>query len=303
MKNTIPVPAFDGDYVRIYTPKPDVYRGVDTEHFKSGEYYSEWITNDFSVLRDGKTWHIVGITHPKVPGFVSSFEYEGDIHEAEFQLFYANAAADSFASLYRPDSFCDVKKILYPHERPEEGREIWAPQLMKLGGKYSVIYSPQRIRMAESEDFTEWQTRTLFECKSPVARDPFVYFEDGTYYIIYTEEKQLKYRTTTDFLTFSAEAVLQESLFADTETESPFLMKRDGFYYLFWSAWNGKNGAYDERTFVFAAESLEGLRNTAPITMLRAHAPEIVTDNDGTAYLLSVFYPENGISAVRLSWQ
>lgn len=157
--------------------------------------------------------------------------------------------------------------------------------------------------MASSADFKNWDLKELFECKSTVARDPFVYFEKGEYYIIYTEEKVLKYRKTADFKSFSEEMILQETLFADTEAESPFLMKKDGIYYLFWSIWNDRNGAYDDRTMVFAADTIEGLRNTAPITMLKAHAPEIVCDNDGAYYLLSVFSPKNGVCAVKLRWE
>ncbi len=47
------IPEIDGEYVHIYKPKGDVYNGVDTESFKKGAYYEEWIPNDFSVLKDG----------------------------------------------------------------------------------------------------------------------------------------------------------------------------------------------------------------------------------------------------------
>ena len=36
--------------------------------------------------------------------------------------------------------------------------------------------------------------------------------------------------------------------------------------------------------------------------MLPAHAGEIYSDESGD-YLLSVFYPENGINAARLVWE
>ena len=302
-KPKLPCPYIDGEYIRIYNPAEDVYRGVETKNFKTGEKYSEWITNDFSVIKDGDIFHMVGITHPKVPNFIDAFNYGDDVHEAEFQLFHAYAKGENFKDVFFEESFTELGKILYPQSRPGEGNEIWAPALIKKDGKFHVIYSPKKIRMASSSDFENWEIKELFECQSPVARDPFVYFEDGEYYIIYTESKLLKYRKTRDFETFSDEEILQETLFADTESESPFLMKKDGIYYLFWSIWNGKNGCYDDRTMVFASETLEGLRNTAPITMLRAHAPEIVRDNDGTYYLLSVFSPRNGVCAVKLGWE
>lgn len=298
----IPIPVPDGDYVRIYTPSPDVYNGVDTKNFKKGETYPEWIVNDFSIINDNGTFHIVGITHPKVPDFIDAFNYSGDVHEAENQLFHAVAVGKGFGDVFFGDSFSDREKLLYPEERPNEENELWAPALIRKDGEFHVIYSPKKIRMASTFDFKEWKIRELFECNSPVARDPFVYLENGLYYIIYTECKELKYRTTEDFISFSEEKILQETLFADTESESPFLLKKDGIYYLFWSIWNGQNGCYDDRTMVFASETIEGLRNTAPITMLKAHAPEIICDNDGTYYLLSVFSPSNGVNAVKLKW-
>lgn len=302
-KQRIPIPVISGEYKNVYVPKPCEYKGKSTKSFKNGETYQKWITNDFSVIKDGNKFHMVGITHPEIPGFVSSYEYpETDIHEAEFQLFRAEAEAENFADVFFEDSFTDCQKILYPDERPNEGNEIWAPALIKRNGKFAVIYSPKKIRMAESEDFSNFEIRELFECSSAVARDPFVYEENGIYYVIYTEEKQIKYRTTKDFVQFSEEKVLQESLFADTENESPFLLKKNGIYYLFWSVWNGKNGSYDERTMVFASETIEGLKNTAPVTMLRAHAPEIIKDTDGTYYILSAFYPKNGVCAAKLEW-
>ena len=299
----IPRPVKDGEYIRIYTPQSDVYKGPDTESFKGGTRYDTWLTNDFSVMKDENMWHIVGITHPKPCGFIDAFNYSGDIHEAEYQLFHACAKAESFKELLKADSFTDGEKILYPSERSGERFEIWAPQLMKYNGKNSVIYSPGKIRMAQSNTFKSWTSRMLFECNSEFARDPYVYEENGIYHVIYTEGKEIKYRKTCDFADFSEEKTLMDALFPNAETESPCLYKRNGIYYLFLCIWDGKNGAYDERTFVFASETLEGLRGTAPVAMLDAHAPEIVEDADGTAYLLSVYYPENGISAVKLKWE
>ncbi len=90
-------------------------------------------------------------------------------------------------------------------------------------------------------------------------------------------------------------------IFAGASTESPFLMKRGEYYYLLWCIYDGRNGAYDSRTFVYAAKDIRELGQHAPITMLDAHAPEIAFDGEDY-YLLSVFYPENGISAAKLEF-
>lgn len=299
----IPYPAIDGEYVRIYAPKGDTYCGPDTKSFKNKEYYPEWIPNDFSVMKDGDDWHIVGITHPKPHDFKGVFDCGKDVHEAEYQLFHACAKAKSFSELFEENSFSDKEKILYPAERKGEQNEIWAPHLMKINEKNSVLYSPGVIRLATSENFEKWDTGQLFACNNTAARDPFVYSENGTHYVIYTEGVALKYRTTSDFVSFSDEKNLLGNKFDGAQLESPFLLKKDGVYYLFVSIWNGQNGDYDERTFVYASEKIEDIDKGAPITMLRAHAPEIVKDADGSYYILSVFYPQNGISAAKLVWK
>lgn len=297
-----PIPAFDGAYVHIYNPAGDVYRGKNTAHFTNGTFYNTWIPNDFSVLHENGTWHMVGITHPKPPQF-HAFICENDVHEAEYQLFHCTAKGERFADVFASYTFTDKPKLLYPADRPNERCELWAPHFMKYNGRFQVIYSPQVMRRASSADMVTWrQEPPLFTCENGAARDPYIYTENGVFYCIYTERRQLKYRTSVDLCRWSDAQILQEQLFAQAENESPFLYRKNGIYYLLWSVYDGRNGCYDNRTFVFAGHTLAELYNAAPITVLQAHAPEIVTDTDGTDYLLSVFYPHNGISAVKLKW-
>ncbi len=305
----IPCPKMLGEYVHIYRPLGDTYRAPDAEGYQSGAFYEDWVTNDFSILRDGDDWHMVGITHPRPEKMVDAFDYEGNIHDAEFQLFHATATAKSFADLMKPAAFEDEAKILAPDVRPEEPNEIWAPHLMKWQDGYRVIYSPQAIRAADSTDWENWTVgNTLFYGDNPAARDPFVYEEDGAQYLLYVDGHSVLCRISRDGMrTWEEPFTVYECLFKRADggpamPESPFLMKRGEYYYLLWCLWDGYNGCYDNRTFVFAAKDLRGMNNRAPLTVLPAHAPEIVTDGDDT-YMLSVFYPENGISAVRLDWE
>ena len=88
----IPIPYLAGDFVTVYRPAGDVYRGLDTPKFQSGTYYENWTVNDFSILRDGNIWHLIGITHPTPPDYVDEFtQIEGNFHEAEHMLFHATA--------------------------------------------------------------------------------------------------------------------------------------------------------------------------------------------------------------------
>ena len=84
--------------------------------------------------------------------------------------------------------------------------------------------------------------------------------------------------------------------------ESPCLIKRDGLYYLLWCIHDGQNGCYDNRTYVFASETLDGFDGRAPLAMLKGHAPELICE-DGEWYIVSVHYPVNGLSIAPIRWE
>lgn len=296
-------PVIVGDYVNIYKPKADVYNGIDTENFKNGTRYDVWTTNDFTPIYADGVWHIIGITHPKPPLFISPFVYGQGVHEAEYQLFHCTAKADSFKDIFYEDSFKDEPKILYPQQRPGEFPEVWAPHVEKIGDEYYLIYSPKVMRYAKSKDLYNWeQGEILFECDTKMGRDPFLFTDDdGTKYMLFCEDNYVKYRKTTDMVNWSEEMILQTNPYKNGASESPYMMKRNGVYYLMWCLHDNTNGCYDNRTFVFAAENLADFEGASPVTMLEAHAPEFLTDGDDT-YILSVFYPNNGISAAKIEW-
>lgn len=299
----IPAPRRVSEFKRIYTPSRSVYDGVDTAHFRHGETY-DWVANDFSVLRDGDEWHIVGITHPYPPFFESAFDFDPEtVHEAEYQLFHATAPAKSFSELMRKDSFTDCEKILYPADRPGEEPEIWAPHLMKTGESFGIVYSPRVMRLASTSDFRTFETgNVLFTCDEPAARDPYILCENGVFTCVWCGDRGIMLRRSEDLVKWSDEELILPQVFERTSYESPFLMYREGYYYLFVCLCDGRNGCYDERTLIFAAEALDGLSGTAPIATLDAHAPEFVRDESGE-YMLSVYYPENGVNAARIEFR
>ena len=288
----IPVPELVGDYVHIYQPGGETYRSVDHPLFKTGTYCDTWVSNDFSIINDGNTWHMIGITGPRLPKEIYRDEFDrnpGHGHGPELQLFHASADGKTFAEVFKRHSFSDLGNILSSCDRPGERPEIWAPYLVKRDDGFHLVYSPQRIRQRITTDFKTWAPADdLFVCNSDSARD----LNSVT-------------MTFTDFAlkNWSEEKVLYTSHFKNGDPESPFLIKKDGFYYLFWCIYDGRNGAFDNRTYVFAAKTLEELYDQAPLTMLPAHAPELVRDTNGDWYLLSAYYPNNGVSAVKLEFK
>lgn len=284
MKSKIPVPHISGEYIRVYD---------------SGNMTA----NDFSILRDGNTWHMTGITQRRPDDFIDHFNYnEKTVHAKENQLFHCTAQGECFADLFRPLSFAERENILYASDRPDEIKPIHAPHLLKQDGVFRIFYGPHSIRRADSVDFITFERRTLFTAEHTM-RDPFFYYEDNMWHMLCAVENRIDIRTSCDLTNWSPPSVLQVNPFKNAASESPYLIKRGRYYYLFWSIYDGRNGCYDERTFVFAAESIDGFKDGhAPLTMLRAHAPEFVSDASGD-YILSVFYPQNGVNAARLIWQ
>ncbi len=283
MKKKIPVPFIDGEYINIYDSSGNT-------------------VNDFSILRDGNTWHMTGITQPKPHDFIDPFNYnEKTVHAGENQLFHCTAQGASFGDLFFPRSFTGREDILCPSDRPDEIKEIHAPHLLKHDGVFRIFYGPYSVRCADTPDFKTFTRRTLFTAEHSL-RDPFLFYEDHLWYMLCAVENRIDCRTSYDLTDWSEPFVFQENPFKNAASESPYLIKRDGYYYLFWAIYDGRNGCYDERTFVFASESILGFtENFAPLCMLRAHAPEFVSDLSGD-YILSVFYPRNGVNAARLTW-
>jgi hypothetical protein len=300
----IPRPVPDGDYIRIYTPSGCVYNGVNLPGFERGKFYDEWIANDFSVLHKDNVWHICGITHPRPADFADDFNYGDNVHTAEYQLFHCSAEGNAFSDVFCENKFADSEKILYPDDRPGERAEIHAPHLINTGGIVRFIYGPKEMRYAETDNFTEWKTGgCLFCCQDGSARDPFVFRDDdGSTYVLYAEANRVMCRCCDERMTdFSEPFTIQEIPYKNGAGESPFMMKRDGWYYLMWCLFDGLNGCYDNRSFIFAARDIHSFSGISPVGMLSGHASEILCDN-GEYYLLSAYYPQNGINAVHLRW-
>ena len=300
-----PVPKICGDYINIYQPASDIYEGEDTKCYKSGQRYDCWLTNDFDVVKtaDGY-WHIIGITHPWPPGFINHFQFdETNVHEAESQLFHAVSVRKELKDCLCPNSFRDEKKLLYPAERPGERPECWAPDITRVGDTYHMIYSPQTMYHKISTDLYHWSDApALFTSDFFMMRDPFVFFEDGTYTLIYIEEDML-YRTSRDFVSWSEPELFQPNVFGkEASQESPCIYKRGDLYYLLWCMYDGQNGCYDNRTFVYAAPSLAGLKTASPLTMLNGHATLMFDGEDGQTYVASAHYPSNGVNIAPIAW-
>lgn len=301
MEEKIPFPRQAAPYRRIYLPGEDIYRGPDSLYFHHGQTYPTWVINDFTmVVGADDCWHTYGITHPKPPAYHDPFHFEGDVHDAEYQLFHCSFMG-SLADIYAAgeDACTEHEKVLYPDVR-QGRRECWAPCMVRYGNAYRIFWSPEEIRYATTTDMFHFQVSdTVLFSGAPYLRDPYIFEEDGVYTMLYLSDR-LYARQSVDLVHWGEEFVAMDASFRGS-MESPCLVKRHGYYYLLWCLHDGRNGCYDARTFVYASDRLFGWTGTAPVAMLEGHAPEILSQ-DGQDYLCSVAYPDNGLYLAPLEW-
>ncbi len=299
------IPVIDGSYRRVYVPASDLYLGIPTDSFTPGKRYDDWIINDFSLIRT-KTgvWHAIGITHPRPPYFRDAFDFDlNSVHEAENQLFHATFHG-TLRELYTDGAMEEQEKLLYPRERPGQRPECWAPAVFPTDEGYGMLYSPEYMHYAVSNDLYRWSYRRVLFTGCGAMRDPFVFRENGVYHILYNDGEVLWQRETENFIKVTEPQLLQQNGFGkEVSMESPSLVKYNGLYYLLWCVCDGQNGCYDNRTYVYAASSLNEFNGKAPLTVLRGHAPELLQDADGQWYIASVFYPQNGLSLAPIRWE
>jgi beta-fructofuranosidase len=303
-----PIPHIAEPYQPVYRPMPERFAGPDSAHYKTNALYEQWVPNDFTVAHDGKRWHLFGITHPCPAGYLGEAFDPVTIHEAEWQLFHAvSADGKTLRELMVPESFAQHPQVLTVRDRPNEPREIWAPIVWKEGGVYRMLYSPDPFRSATSTDLFHWTPQgTAFTAgASGYARDPNVFVQGETVYILYIGRGGLFLRPFEEAQKDTPSMLLRAAL-PDQEMESPILLHRDGWFYLFYCEYvpvRDKNNAYAHHTVVVAASSLEGLACAEVLTTLPAHAPEVIQDEAGTYYLFSVEFPWRGVNLTRLAWQ
>ena len=153
--------------------------------------------------------------------------------------------------------------------------------------------------MAVSPDLFEWFGYPVSIEGEPVYamhRDHFILQKDDGEYIMYVSgikdrrgcistavsQDLLKWQFCGYALTASSDSPLEPAWGA---MESPFVIKKDDYYYLFVTYTDCSDSTYND-TLVFASKDpldfgcYMGNENPAvPITHLYAHAPEILTEN------------------------
>lgn len=258
-----------------------------------------WYINDHTIIKgpDG-LWHMFGITHtePADPLDEKSFA-----HATSKNLRSPQWAKQPFALT----------------ADPKQGEwHLWAPHIILNQGTYYMFYcaggpdgSQYKISLAFSKDLWHWERyagNPLF-IDGFDARDPFVTKIDGQWVMYYTANSAptggnhiVAYRTSTDLLHWSKRSIALTHPKTGTwggPTESPFVVFRNGHYYLF----NGPVVGYSG-TAVYESEDPFNFDVGRQIGLINSHAAEVIQE-ENSWFITHAGWGQGGLFLAPLNWE
>jgi hypothetical protein len=266
-----------------------------------------WYFNDHAFIRDRASgrWHLYGITHP---------EPADPLHETLF----GHATADRLTQ-----SPWDKQAPAMQADGSDLEHYIWAPYVLHHGGRYWMFYAggneqhfnSYAIQLATSKDLVHWTRyggNPLFR-DGYESRDPMVLRVGRRWVMYYTATSDpnggnhiVAYRTSSDLRHWSARHVALTDPNTGTAggpTESPFVVRHGGSYYLFTCCGSGRDyGAEYMKTNVYRSRDPLHFDVDHRAGTIPAHAAEIVKDTDGKWYVSSAGWGKGGVSVAPLKW-
>ncbi len=315
-----------GPFQKIYEPSPP-WPVVEGSPVPSAEH---WHVNDhcFARGRDG-TWHMFGIVAVN-PGFRARLSSMG------------HATAGKLTQ--KP--WVTQKP---PFQRDDE-EVLWAPHIVSHQGVYHMFYcsgnrdrkrtsqehnrQPYFISLRTSTDLWNWSPQVELWVETPQtgwarfqegyqARDPMVLWNPAEqawvmYYTV-TENPDGGYhivacRTSHDLVHWSGRSVAYRDSHVGTEfgpTESPFVVQRDGGFFLFIGPRpydrkfpQGRNWEHPGYvgTDVFYSRRWNEWTDADYAGHIHGHALEVVQDENGKSYVSSAGIAQGGLFLAELHW-
>ncbi len=286
---------------------------------KTGDYI-----NDHALFRDrAGAWRALGITGPGA----------GDYSR---ELWFAHGSTDSL----------DDGEMVETERVADYGEAAWAPHVIRTsGGRYHLYWSPHRAAHAVSYDGVVWQGRedAIRVPYNRFFRDPMVLEVAPGQWLMYATARGRYFSMVDVYQSFDLEnwqyirsawraAWGSERNAIVSSAESPFVIAKDGNYYLSITynnesgifapiglalgVWMGGAESYND-TLVFASTNpydfgdYEGRESTSNLVAeLEAHAPEYIHDeSSGRWYLTTCGWPlaatltRGELAIAPLSWE
>ncbi|HZC51565.1 MAG TPA: family 43 glycosylhydrolase, partial [Mycobacterium sp.] len=193
---------------------------------------------------------------------------------------------------------------------------LWAPYVLKSGGRWYMFYAAggpdstqSELSVATSPDLWHWtryRNDPLFRDGFD-ARDPFV-LRVGAQWVMYYDATSdpaggnhiVAYRTSTDLLHWSTRHIAFTDPSTGTfggPTESPYVVRHNGAYYLFL----GPRGGY-VGTDVFVSHDPLHFDVGKQVGHIASHALEVVQDTDGSWWVTAAGWGQGGVYLAPLDW-
>ncbi|MCT4587568.1 MAG: hypothetical protein N4A71_07080 [Carboxylicivirga sp.] len=291
-------PAISGEWQHIFNPN-DTRAEIDTT----------WYTNDhcFAKGPDGK-WHAYGIIGHKP---INPWTGETKLFHISANYFKQSKWEDhDYALICQPD----VERVLWaPHVYHEEGSDQWH-MFYNIGNRqhHAPNYASWgQLCRADSENMYDWDRHVLNPLFSDPghARDSYILKDGDLYYFYYTrtyDEVDLRscvaVRTSPDLQHWSGPKIVHTQAFEcdwGGDAESPFVVKKDGLYYLFICR---AMTAYNQ-THVYWSDTPDSFPPENFVCELSTHASEIIKVSEDQWYISNTGWDKKGIYIAKLDWR
>lgn len=276
-----------GDFTRIYNPSIEEER--------------DWYINDHCFVRaKNGLWHMFGITH----------EEPADPLDVKF---LAHATSNELLS----PQWDRQAHVLHTDYQNWKEVHVWAPHVVEYEDLFYMFYcagdddhSRYKIHLATSTDLWEWKRHP----GNPMmvdgfdARDPMVLHLGDRWAMYYTATSEPSGGNHVVVAVTSYDLVHwtdKRPVFVHTAsgtyggpTESPFVVARNGKYYLFVCT----NTPYDN-TAVYESESSFEWKMENQIGEIPAHAAEVIRVSEDEWYVSRCGWGRGGLHLARLEWE
>jgi hypothetical protein len=283
--------------------------GAAKPAFRVGEFHKiydpsvgekdRWYINDHTFIRaeDGQ-WHLFGITHQEPAN-------------AQQERFLAHATAPDLLGPWMKQA-----GVLQVDEKQNE-TVVWAPCVLRHAGLYWMYYcaggrdhTKYRIHLATSADLWNWKRHSA----NPMvmdgydARDPMVMQLKDEWLLYYCATSTphggnhtVKVVASPDLIHWTKPREVFRSAETGTyggPTESPFVVARNGKYYLFVCT----NHGYNE-TAVYASETPFHWDAAKLVGKFPAHAAEVIQTPEGKWFVSRAGWGQGGVYLAELIWE
>jgi hypothetical protein len=258
-----------------------------------------WYINDHCFIYGEGEWHLFGITRE---------EPAKPLEEIHF----AHATAKTLTQ--NP-----WKKLPFAMSAvfdPWREVHLWAPHVVHHNGLYYMFYcagdpdhTKYKIHLATSKDLKEWTRHPA----NPMvvdgfdARDPMVLRVGNEWVMYYTANERpeggkhlVAYRASKDLVHWGDRKVAFTDPSSGTyggPTESPFVVRRGPYYYLFIGPREGYDG-----TDVFRSKDPFHWDLDDKAGHFPSHAAEVIRDKDGKWYISRAGWGKGGVYLAELHW-